>query len=164
MSTPNPPPGVQPAPAARAQTLALQGLVNRIVRGLLRTPLLCRLVGKRLITVYVVGRKSGRRYAVPVAYTRHNGTLLIGTPFAWARNLRTGEPVQIRLAGQRRSADVQVLTDETGVVEHYALMARDNHQFARFNKIGFDQRGNPRPGDLHLAWAAGARVALLTPR
>jgi hypothetical protein len=164
MSTPNPPPGVQPAPAARAQTLALQGLVNRVIRGLLRTPLLCRLVGKRLITVYVVGRKSGRRYAVPVAYTRRNGTLLIGTPFAWARNLRTGEPVQIRLTGRRRPADVQVLTDETGVVEHYALMARDNHQFARFNKIGLDERGNPRPGDLHLAWAAGARVAVLTPR
>ena len=164
MSKPDPPPGVQQAPAVRAQTLALQGLVNRVIRGLLRTPLLCRLVGKRLITVYVVGRKSGRRYAVPVAYTRHNGTLLIGTEFAWARNLRTGEPVQIRLAGQRRPADVEVLTDETGVVEHYALMARDNHQFARFNKIGLDQRGNPRPGDLHLAWAAGARVALLTPR
>ena len=72
--------------------------------------------------------------------------------------------MQIRLAGRRRSADVEVLTDETGVVEHYALMARDNHQFARFNKIGLDQRGNPRPDDLHLAWAAGARVALLTPR
>lgn len=164
MSEPDPPPGVQPAPAARAQTLALQGLVNRVIRGLLRTPLLCRLVGKRLITVYVVGRKSGRRYAVPVAYTRRNGTLLIGTPFAWARNLRTGESVQIRLAGKRRPAGVEVLTDETGVVEHYALMARDNHQFARFNKIGLDQRGNPRPDDLHLAWAAGARVALLTPR
>jgi deazaflavin-dependent oxidoreductase (nitroreductase family) len=164
MSKPDPPPGVQQAPAVRAQTLALQGLVNRVIRGLLRTPLLCRLVGKRLITVYVVGRKSGRRYAVPVAYTRHDGTLLIGTEFAWARNLRTGESVQIRLAGRRRSADVEVLTDETGVVEHYALMARDNHQFARFNKIGLDQRGNPRPDDLHLAWAAGARVALLTPR
>src|SRR5437764_1746885 len=164
MSKPNPAPGSQQSPGVRAHTLALQGLVNRVNRALLRTPLLSRLVGKRLITVYVVGRKSGRRYAVPVAYTRHDGTLLIGTEFAWARNLRTGESVQIRLAGRRRSADVEVLTDETGVVEHYALMARDNHQFARFNKIGLDQRGNPRPDDLHLAWAAGARVALLTPR
>jgi hypothetical protein len=84
--------------------------------------------------------------------------------FAGARNLRTGEPVHIRLAGKRRSADVQVVADETGLVEHFASMARDNHQFARFNKIGLDQRGDPRPGDLHLAWAAGARVALLTAR
>ena len=164
MNKPGPPPSGQRTSAVRAQTLPLQGLVNRVIRGLLRTPLLCRLVGKRLITVYVVGRKSGRRYAVPVAYTCRNGTLLVGTQFAWVRNLRTGEPVQIRLAGRRRSADVQVVADETGVVGHFAFMARDNHQFAKFNNIGFDQRGDPRPGDLHLAWAAGARVALLTPR
>jgi len=164
MSKPNPPPGGQSATAVRAQTLPLQGLVNRVIRGLLRAPLLGRLVGKRLITVYLVGRKSGRHYAVPVAYTRRNGTLLVGTQFAWARNLRTGEPVDIRFAGKRRSADVQVVADETGVVEHLAMMARDNHQFARFNKIGLDRRGAPRPGDLHLAWAAGARVVLLTPR
>jgi deazaflavin-dependent oxidoreductase (nitroreductase family) len=164
MSKPDPPSGVEPTPAERAQLLPLQPLVNRMIRGLLRTPLLCRLVGKRLITVYVVGRKSGRRYAVPVAYTRRDGSLLVGTQFGWARNLRTGEPVHIRLAGKRRPADVRVVADQTGVVEHFALMARDNHAFARFNKIGFDQRGDPRPEDLHLAWAAGARVALLTPR
>lgn len=162
MSNPDPS-AVQPTPAVRAQLLPLQRLVNRMIRGLLRTPLLCRLVGKRLITVYLVGRKSGRRYAVPVAYTRRGNTLLVGTQFAWARNLRTGEPVHVRLAGKRRPADVRVVADETGVVEHFASMARDNHAFARFNKIGLDQRGDPRPEDLHLAWAAGARVALLTP-
>ena len=72
------------APAPRAQTLKAQNLVNRIIRGLLRTPLLSRLAGRRLVTVYVTGRTSGRRYAVPVAYTRHEGDLLIGTPFGWA--------------------------------------------------------------------------------
>jgi len=153
-----------PKPEPRAQTLALQGAANRMMRGLLRTPLLCRAVGTRLITIYVVGRKSGRRYAVPVAYTRHEGTLLAGTPFGWGRNLRTGSPVDIRLKGKRVAADVDVVTDEAGVTENYAIMARDNHQFARFNKIGFDQAGNPEPDDLHLAWAAGARAFRLTPR
>jgi deazaflavin-dependent oxidoreductase (nitroreductase family) len=143
--------------------LPLQGLVNRLVRGVLRTPLLSRVAGKRLVTLYVVGRKSGRRYAVPVAYTRLDGSLLVGSQFAWARNLRSGEPVDIRLAGRRRRADVRVVTDEAGVVEHLALMAKDNHQFAKLNGIGFDQRGEPDPEDLHLAWTAGARVALLTP-
>lgn len=144
--------------------MPLQGLVNRLIRGLLRTPLLGRLVGKRLITVYVVGRKSGRRYAVPVAYVRHGGTLLVGTQFGWARNLQTGAQVEIRLLGKRRSADVRVLTDEAGVVEHFGMMAHDNHQFAKFNKIGLDEHGEPHADDLHLAWAAGARVVLLTPR
>ena len=148
----------------RAQTMAAQSLVNRIIRGLLRTPLLSRLAGSRLITVYVVGRKSGRHYSVPVAYTRHEGDLLIGTPFGWGRNLRTGEPVAIRLKGRRRLADVQVMTEEQDVVDAYAVMARDNHNFAKFNSIGFDPDGNPVPADLHLAWAAGARAFRLTPR
>jgi len=116
------------------------------------------------VTVYVVGRKSGRRYTVPVAYTTYGDSLLIGTPFAWGRNLRTGEPVEIRLKGKRRVADVQAFSDEPHVVEHYGRMARDNHAFANFNKIGLDAEGNPDPNDLHLAWAAGARAILLTPR
>ena len=155
---------LQATPGPRARTLAVQGLVNRIVRGLLRTPLVSRLAGRRLVTVYVIGRKSGRRYAMPVAYTRHEGDLLIGTQFGWGRNLRTGEAVAIRLKGRRRLADVRVLTQEHDVVDAYGVMARDNHSFAKFNSIGFDPAGNPVPADLHLAWAAGARAFRLTPR
>lgn len=161
----------QPAPGSpagatspRAHTLPAQALVNRVMRGLLSTPLLSRLVGRRLVTLYVVGRKSGRRYTVPVAYTADQGDLLIGTPFGWGRNLRSGEAVTIRLKGRRRVADVRVIADEPGVVGAYGLMARDNRNFASFNKIGFDTSGQPVPADLHQAWAAGARAFRLTPR
>jgi len=160
----NPPNGAHPDAGPRAQTLALQGVANRIVRGLLRTPLLSRAVGNRLISLYIVGIKSGRRYTVPVAYTRQDQALLIGTPFGWGRNLRTGTPVDIRLKGKRRPADVEVFTAETDVVEYYGIMARDNRNFANFNKVGFTEDGKPNPADLHLAWAAGARAFRLTPR
>jgi hypothetical protein len=43
-------------------------------------------------------------------------------------------------------------------------MARDNRSFAKFNRIGFDAHGDPDPGDLRLAWAAGARSFRLTLR
>jgi deazaflavin-dependent oxidoreductase (nitroreductase family) len=151
-------------PDPRAQTMAMQGVVNRVMRGLLRTPLLSRAVGSRLVTVYVTGRKSGRRYTVPVAYTRQGDDLLIGTPFGWGRNLRTGEPVQIRLKGRLRQADVRAYSGEADVTGAYAAMCRDNRQFAKFNKVGFDASGNPEPDDLHLAWMAGARAFRLTPR
>lgn len=148
----------------RAHTLKAQRLVNRVMRGLLRTPLVCRAIGKRLITVHVVGRKSGRRYSVPVAYTAHDGALLIGTPFGWGRNLRTGEPVDVRYKGTLRPADVQVFSDEDGVVSAYEVMARDNHAFANFNQIAIGADGAPDRQDLHLAWSAGARAARLTLR
>lgn len=146
-----------------ARTLTLQRQVNRTVRGLLRAPLVCRLVGRRLLVVYLVGRKTGRHYAVPVAYLRANGNLIVGSPFSWIRNLRTGERVVIRLVGKKRPADVQVLTEETEVVDHLAMMTKNNHQFAKFNKIGFDENGEPKRDDLHRAWRGGARVAILTP-
>ena len=88
---------------------------------------------------------------------------MAATQFGWGRNLRTGTPVQIRLKGRRRSADVKVITDEAGVVENYATMARNNHQFAKFNQIGLDEADSPNPDDLHLAWATGAPAFRLTP-
>jgi hypothetical protein len=148
----------------RAQTLRFQSAVNRVLRGLLRVPLLSRLAGRRLIVIDVVGRASGKVYRVPVAYTPHEGALLVGTPFPWGRNLRTGEPVTILLKGRRSTADVVVYTDEAEVAKAYEIMARDNRQFAGFNKIGRDEHGNPDPDDIRLAWQAGARAFRLTPR
>ncbi|MGC5256506.1 hypothetical protein ACPXCG_09135 [Gordonia sp. DT218] len=148
----------------RPQTMKLQRVTNRIVRTLLATPVISRGIGRRLVTVYVVGRKSGKHYSVPVAYTSHGEKLLIGTPFPWGKNLRTGEPVEIRLLGRRRPTDVEAFTDEPSVVEHYDVICRDNKQFASFNKIGMDSDGTPNPDDLHTAFNAGARSFLLTPR
>lgn len=169
-SPPSPPPsrpasareGGRPEPAAR--TLRFQGPVNHLVRAFLCTPVLCRALGRRLVTVYVTGRTTGRRYAVPVAYERLDARLLVGSQFRWIRNLRSGEVVEIRLVGKRRAADVRVLSEEADVLEHLAVMARGNHQFAKFNRIGFDTGGEPIDGDLRRAWAVGARVAELAPR
>jgi hypothetical protein len=144
--------------------MAAQGVVNRVVRGLLRTPGVSRGIGGRLVTLYITGRKSGRHYIIPVAYTRQGRELLIGTPFAWGRNLRTGEPVTIRLKGRLRQAGVTVLAGEPEVTAAYAEMCRDNRQFAKFNNISLGQDGAPRPDDLHDAFAAGARAYLLSPR
>lgn len=147
--------------AETPRKLPVQGLVNVFVRVLLRLPLISRGIGSRLLTLYVTGRKSGRRYSIPVAYTRHNGEILFGTSFAWARNLRTGEPVDVRFKGRRRTADPRVLTDEAAVVAAYAVIAGDNRNFAGFNNIGFSADGNPLPADLHRAWAHGARAVYL---
>jgi deazaflavin-dependent oxidoreductase (nitroreductase family) len=143
--------------------MALQGVTNRVMRGLLATPGISAGIGKALITLYVVGRKSGRRYTIPVAYTAHEGALLVGTGFGWAKNLRTGDPIEVRYKGKRRTADVEVVRDETGVVALYDVICRHNKQFAKLNKITLDADG-PRPADLREAWRNGARVFKLTLR
>ncbi len=148
----------------RATTLRFQSIANGIVRVLLHMPLVSLGIGSRLIELRVVGRKSGNVYRLPVAYTRDGGDLLVGTPFAWGKNLRTGEPIGIVLKGKRVLADVVVSSDEAGVVAAYATMSKDNSAFASFNRIAIGTDGVPDAGDLHAAWAGGARAFRLTPR
>jgi hypothetical protein len=132
-----------------------QRFVNVLVRGLLRTPILCRIVGSRLVTLYVAGRNSGRVYPLPVAYLRHGSDLLIGTSSGWARNPHTGESLAIRLQGKLQPAAVQVPTTEPEVVFAYARMARVvNPTFAKFITIRIGPDGEPELHDLHLAWPA----------
>ena len=157
-------PATSPETAGVPQTLPLQDLVNRVNRGLMRTPLIASAMGRKLLVLYVVGRKTGKRYAIPTAYAEHDGALLIGTSFAWVHNLRTGEPVQIRLKRKLRTADVEVFTDEEQVVGLYTVITRNNHAFAGFNRIAMDPNGEPNPADLAKAWAAGARAIKLTLR
>ena len=158
----------EPAPrpigsTAGPQKAAWQTAANVVIRGLLRTPLLHRALSNLLITLYVVGRTSGRRYAIPVAYARHEGRLLVGTSAAWAHNFRTGQTVSAQLRGRRRQLDAEVLTDRSSVTESYEVIIRHNKNFARFNGITFDADGRPDPEDLHRVWATGARVIRLTP-
>jgi hypothetical protein len=150
--------------ASRARSLPGQRFANGLVRALLATPGIARLVGTRLVTLYVIGRKSKRRYAIPVAYLLDGDDLLIGTPFGWGRNLRSGEPIQLRLKRRLRSADVQVDTAEPEVVRGYAHMARANPAFATFNRIRIGEDGAPDHDDLRQAWLGGARVIRLSPR
>lgn len=157
-------PETNSANAPLAQTMVIQKPLNALIRTLLKTPGIAGGVGKRLITLHVVGRKSGKHIDIPVAYTLHEGGILVGTPFAWGKNLRTGEPLQVTYKGKPRTADVVVAKDETDVVALLDVMCRDNRNFAKFNKVGFDAAGNPVPEDMRNAWQHGARVFKLTLR
>lgn len=142
-----------------------QELINKIVRTLLRIPGLSRIVGSRLLTLHVVGRKSGKTYDVPVAYTRHGQTLIIGTALRpWVKNLQAGTPVRASLGGKPRTFDPVVHTGEAEVMRLYEVIARDNRTNAKFNGIGFAADGSPVRADIYQTWRLGGVVVELTPR
>ena len=141
-----------------------QGTINAIVRALLRIPGISGAVGKRLLTLHVVGRKSGKVYDVPVAYTKHDGTLLIGTSLRpWVKNLRAGTPVDASFGGKPRTFDPVVYADEQDVMRLYEIVAAHNHNNAKFNGIGFTADGSPNKADIYQTWQQGGVIVALTP-
>jgi deazaflavin-dependent oxidoreductase (nitroreductase family) len=150
--------GPQPIPS-------YQVLMNRVVRTLLRVPGISGVVGKRLMVLHVVGRKSGKVYDVPLAYTRHGDSLLIGTALRpWVKNLRAGDAVQGSFGGEPRTFVPIVHTAEADVLRLYEIVARDNKQNAKYNGIGFDADGAPSKADIYQTWQHGGVVVELTPR
>jgi NADPH:quinone reductase len=99
----------------------LQRLCNLFVSGLLRSPL-HRLLSGSLLLISYRGRRSGRRFTIPVMYAERDGTLTIfvGHPERknWWRNLRQGAEVEVRLRGDGLRG-LAALVDDAGVATSY---------------------------------------------
>ncbi|NNH69118.1 nitroreductase family deazaflavin-dependent oxidoreductase [Nocardia uniformis] len=164
MSSPSENPYGTPSTDGPEPIRGYQNVVNTIVRGLLKVPGLSKGVGKRLLTLHVVGRKSGQVYDVPVAYTRHNGDLLIGTGMRpWVKNLRGKVPVKVSMGGAAKEMLADVLEDEKSVMVCYEVIAADNKANAKFNGIGFHSDGTPNKADIYQTWQQGGVIVRLTP-
>jgi F420H(2)-dependent quinone reductase len=99
--------------------------VNPLVRGLLRSPA-HGLVSSRLALLTVTGRRSGRTFTFPVGYRRDGDRVTIGVDWPerkrWWRNLLDAAPVEIWLAGVRRTGTGEAHGDEhTGVTVEIQL-------------------------------------------
>ncbi|MGF6887009.1 deazaflavin-dependent oxidoreductase (nitroreductase family) [Nocardia sp. GAS34] len=152
-----------PSTSGPGGPMRFQGAMNGFVGLLLRVPGLGSIVGRRLLVLHVVGRKSGKRYDIPVAYTRHEDALLIGTALhPWVKNIRKDAPVRVSMGGRPRTAAAEVCTDVETVMRLYEIIARDNRQNAGFNGIGFDASGDPNRADIYQTWQQGGAVIRLT--
>jgi deazaflavin-dependent oxidoreductase (nitroreductase family) len=107
------------APDGHARFAVLNQTGNRVLRGLLRSPL-HRLASGRVALITVTGRRSGREYTFPVAYSQDGDgvTIQVGWPESkvWWRNLRDGAEVRLRLRGEEQTGHARVEGDaRTGV-------------------------------------------------
>ena len=81
--------------------LILVRLMNPIMRVVLRTAL-GRLVHPFALLEFT-GRRSGRRFLVPVGWHEIDSGHVVFTPAPWRVNFRSGHPVTVRFRGQHQS-------------------------------------------------------------
>ena len=88
--------------------------VNPAVRALIRSRLHAA-VDPTLLMLHVDGRRTGRRYDIPVGYVRVDGRLVVVTQHTWRANLRGGADLDVTHDGHRERMHAQ-LDEEPPVV------------------------------------------------
>lgn len=134
------------------------------MRAVLATPALHRTVSNRVLVLDVVGRKTGRRYRIPVGYTPSRDGLLIGTAGRWRHNLVPGEPIRVAVRRQATTMVAKVITDEQACTALYREILAHNPVHGRYAGIRADLDGGPNAEDLRDALSRGTAVVRLVPR
>jgi deazaflavin-dependent oxidoreductase (nitroreductase family) len=89
-------------------------------------------LGKQLMLVHHVGRKTGRHYRQPVSYVRQDDVLLTPGGGRWKLNLREGEPASVRLRGKLVRLRPELVGEPDEVQRLLAYMFRQSPRLAAF--------------------------------
>jgi hypothetical protein len=92
--------------------------INRLMKLILRTPLLHRILSGSILMITFAGRKTGKVYSTPVGYHRErNQVTVISKRFrTWWKNFE--EPAPVRLLIQRRVLNgMAVALTDVGAIE-----------------------------------------------
>ena len=98
---------------------AVMRVSNPVMRGLLRSPAGGPL-RKQFMVLRFFGRKTGRRYDIPVVAHRLDGELYALTDAPWRNNFRGGTDVEVTLDGHVTRMRGQLLDDPAAVAPLYA--------------------------------------------
>jgi deazaflavin-dependent oxidoreductase (nitroreductase family) len=118
-------------PSRLERQARIMKLVNVPMRQMLALPFRTPL-SSRLMLVLHVGRRTGRTYRQPVSYVRDGDVLLTPGGGRWTRNLRDGEPVELRLGGRRRVGRPELVGDPDEVERMLRRMLQANPGLARY--------------------------------
>ena len=129
-------------------------VINPLMVGLLRSPL-HRSLSQKMLLLSFHGRKSGKRYTLPLGYVQQNERIFVLTHSPWWKNLRGGAPVLLRLQGRNVGGTANIVEDATLIGEAMqAFVAAHGLKMAQ--RLGLaDERGNvvesPPPGVIFIA-------------
>jgi hypothetical protein len=146
--------------------LTLVKMGNPLVRMLLGSPL-HGMLDHSFLVLHLTGRKTGRRYDIPVGYVDMEGKLAVVTVARWRVNLRGGADVEVTLHGCLRAMHALLEEDPAAVaVSYQAMIDRIGRKKAQ-RQLGISLPGGRTPTTLELRDAAGEygwSVITLTPR
>jgi hypothetical protein len=123
----------------------IQAFVMRIVNAPMRLILSLRMktpLGKRLMLVYLTGRKSGKQYKQPISYVRDGDALLTPGGGKWKLNLVEGRPERVRLNGDEVFLRPELVRDPEEVDRLLGVMSSKNKMTERFTGLHKDAGGH----------------------
>jgi hypothetical protein len=91
-------------------------VVNPLLKFLLRTPV-AGVAGKSMMVLSFTGRKSGRRYSIPVSAHQIGGDLYALAGAAWRLNFRGGAPAEVLHNGKTTTMHGELIEDPSAVAE-----------------------------------------------
>lgn len=90
-------------------------IINPLMAAILRSPL-HGLISKSLMLLIYEGRKSGKRYIIPVGYVPQGNRLYVFTHSPWWKNFAQSAPVAMRLQG-KLVRGTATRTDDAAIIE-----------------------------------------------
>ncbi|MDH3260902.1 MAG: nitroreductase family deazaflavin-dependent oxidoreductase [Acidimicrobiia bacterium] len=124
--------------------------LNAMMTFFLKTPVLQNSIGKYVALLTFTGRRSGRKYSIPISYRRRNNSILMWTTKdrSWWRNFEDQPAVEVRLAGRivtgRAEAHVGTDSDLEEVVDFLTGRTRE----AKAHGVAMGPDGSPDPADV----------------
>ncbi len=141
---------------------AIKRALNKVPAALLRSPL-HGLMSKRFLLLTFNGRKSGKRYDIPVAYARDGDAFSMTTDSRWWKNLRgesgVGVPVRLRVRGKEYEGVGESITNEGEVTRVLKLLLEEQPGYGRHASASEPvARNPPRSGGSRGGAAEGTRA------
>jgi hypothetical protein len=109
-------------------------VVNPVLGGLLRSPL-HSLISKRLMLLSFQGRKSGKRYTIPVGYLEKGSRIFVISHSSWSKNFGSGAPVSLRLRGKQVNGTARLIRD-AGQIAEVVQMSVEQHGEEMARRMG----------------------------
>lgn len=139
----------QPTERLTLPTRVPPGWVNRVVAGVLHTPGLERVLGRFLVVLSVTGRRSGRRYSMPLRYMRDGDAVVVITKRMrrWWRNLPERPIVDLRLLGRTIRTRAEIVEDAAEKRRLLVAFLEQSSRDAKPYGIELDEAGRVRDDD-----------------